>query len=141
MKCKKLTWMMVFISALVLGGFSTGQASGAVEWNIYSTLQLDSAPIDMAISPDGRRFFVLTDQGEILVYSSATNIEATLNVGKNVDRIKIGPREDTLILTSARDKSVQIVALDFIQNINNSGSPFKGPENAAVVIAVFDDFQ
>ena len=141
MKLKMLAWIMVFTSLIVFGGFSTGRASGAVEWNIYSTLKLDAAPIDMAISPDGRRLFVLTDQGEVLVYSSATNIEATLNVGKNVDRIKIGPQEDTLILTNARDKTVQIVTLDFIQNINISGSPFKGPENAAVVVAVFDDFQ
>ncbi|MEJ2166591.1 MAG: hypothetical protein P8X90_13750 [Desulfobacterales bacterium] len=141
MNWKRLTWVMVFTSMIVLGGFSTGPASGAVEWNVYKTLQLDAAPIDMAISPDGRRIFVLTDQGEILVFSSATNIEATLNVGKNVDQIKTGPQEDTLFLKSARDKTIQIVALDFIQKIDVSGSPFKGPENAAVVIAVFDDFQ
>ena len=121
--------------------FFPGLASDTVEWNVYQTLQLDTTPIDMAISADGRRIFVLTDQGEVLVYSSATNIEATLNVGKNVDQIKTGPREDTLILRSAKDKTVRIVTLDFIQNINISGSPFKGPENAAVVIAVFDDFQ
>jgi len=141
MQFKKLTWIMVFTSVIVLGGFGTGLASDTVEWNVYQTLQLDATPIDMAISSDGRRIFVLTDQGEILVYSSATNIEATLNVGKNVDQIKTGPQEDTLILRSAKDKTVQIVTLDFVQKINVSDSPFKGPENAAVVIAAFDDFQ
>ena len=95
----------------------------------------------MVISPDGRRIFVLTNQGEILVYSSTTNLEATLKVGKQVDQIKLGPGEDTLILKSSKDKTVQLVGLDFIQNINVSGAPFKGPEDAAVVIAVFDDFQ
>jgi DNA-binding beta-propeller fold protein YncE len=141
MKLKQLAWIMVFTSVIVFGGLSTGPASGAVESQVYRTLKLDAAPIDMAISPDGRRLFVLTDQGEVLVYSSATNIEATINVGQNVDQIKIGPQEDTLILKSTRDKTIQIVALDFIQKINVSGSPFKGPEDAAVVIAVFDDFQ
>jgi len=141
MQCKKLTWIMVFTSVIFLSGFSTGPASGAVEWSVYKTLQLNATPIDMAISPDGRRLFVLTDQGEVLVYSSTTDIEATLNVGKNVDEIKIGAQEDTLILKSAKDKTVQIVALDFIQKINISGAPFRGPENAAVVVAVFDDFQ
>ena len=141
MKWKKFSRIMVFISVIVMGGFGAALASDTVEWNVYQTLQLDATPIDMAISADGRRIFVLTDQGEVLVYSSATNIEATLNVGKNVDQIKTGPREDTLILRSAKDKTVRIVTLDFIQNINISGSPFKGPENAAVVIAVFDDFQ
>ena len=132
---------MVFTSVIVLGAFAGGAASDNVEWNVYKTLQLDATPIDLAITPDGRRIFVLTDQGEILVYSSATNIEATLNVGKHVDQIKLGPGEDTLILKSGKDKTVQIVTIDFIQNINVSGSPFKGAKNAPIVIATFDDFQ
>ncbi len=52
-----------------------------------------------------------------------------------------GPRGSTLILKSGKNKTVQIVTLDFIQKINVSGAPFKGAEDAAVVIAVFDDFQ
>jgi hypothetical protein len=102
---------------------------------------LDATPLDVLITPDARRIFVLTDQGEILVYSSTTNIGSTLKVGKHVDQIELGPGEDTLILKSGRDKTVQIVTLDFIQSINVSGSPFKGPENAPIVVATFDDFQ
>jgi hypothetical protein len=141
MKWKTLKWIMVFSSVIVLGAFVGGAASDNVEWNVYKTLQLDATPIDLAISADGRRIFVLTDQGQILVYTSTTNIEATLDVGKHVDQIKLGPGEEMLILKSSKDKTVQLVTLDFIQNINVSGAPFKGPENAAVVIAVFDDFQ
>lgn len=132
---------MVFSAAIVLGAFAGDAAADNVEWNVYKTLQLDATPIDLAMSTDGRRIFVLTDQGQILVYSSTTNIEATLNVGKQVDQIKLGPGEETLILKSSKDKTVQLVTLDFIQNVNVSGAPFKGPEDAAVVIAVFDDFQ
>ena len=141
MNLKKLQWIMVVTSVIVLGAISGSPASDNVEWNVYRTLQLDTTPIDMVISPDGRRIFVLTDQGKILVYTSTTNIEATLDVGKQVDQIKLGPGEEMLILKSSKDKTVQLVSLDFIQDINVSGAPFKGPENAAVVIAVFDDFQ
>ncbi|MEJ2102017.1 MAG: hypothetical protein P8X68_18895 [Desulfobacterales bacterium] len=141
MNWKKLQWIMVVASVIVLGAISGSPASDKVEWNVYRTLQLDKTPIDMVISPDGRRIFVLTNQGEILVYSSTTNLEATLKVGKQVDQIKLGPGEDTLILKSSKNKTVQLVGLDFIHNINVSGAPFKGPEDAAVVIAVFDDFQ
>jgi hypothetical protein len=35
----------------------------------------------------------------------------------------------------------EILVLDFIQNIDVSDSPFKGPADAAVTIAVFSDFQ
>jgi hypothetical protein len=126
---------------MVLGAFACGAASDTVEWEVYKTLQLDATPLDMLITPDGRRIFVLTNQGEILVYSSTTNIEATLKVGKNVDQMELGPGDDTLLLRSSKDRTIQIVALDFIQNVNISGSPFKGPENAPIVIAAFDDFQ
>jgi hypothetical protein len=141
MNCKKLKWKLVIVSVIVLGAFAGGAASDNVEWNVYKTLQLDATPIDLVITPDARRIFVLTDQGKILVYSSTTNLEATLNVGKNVDQIKLGPGEDTLILKSGKDKTVQLIALDFVQNIDVSGAPFKGPDDAAVVIAAFDDFQ
>ena len=141
MNWRKLQALIVVTSVIVLGAISGSPASDNLEWNVYQTLQLDKTPIDMVISPDGRRIFVLTDQGEVLVYSSTTNLEATLKVGEHVDQIKLGPGEDTLILKSSKDKTVQFVNLDFIQNVNISGSPFKGPENAAVVIAVFDDFQ
>lgn len=141
MKWKKLNWIILIASIIFLSANVGGAATDTVEWNVYKTLQLDATPIDIAISPDGSRIFVLTDQGEVLVYSSTAKIEATLNVGKQVDQIKLSPREDTLILKSSQDKTVQIASLDFIQNINISGAPFKGPENAAVVIVVFDDFQ
>jgi DNA-binding beta-propeller fold protein YncE len=95
----------------------------------------------VAITPDGRRIYVLTDQGEILVYSSTQNVEAKIDVGQHVDQLKLGPRGETLILTSSENKTVQVITLDFIQKINTTGAPFKGAEEAPVVIAVFDDFQ
>jgi DNA-binding beta-propeller fold protein YncE len=116
-------------------------AAGSVEWSILKTLQLEATPIDVAITPDGRRIFVLTDQGEVVIYPSTGKMEAKIDVGQHVDQIKSGPRGSTLILTSAQNKTVQVITLDFIQKINVSGAPFKGAEDAAVVIAVFDDFQ
>jgi len=141
MKWKTLKLIMLVASVMVLGAFGGGAASDTVEWNVYRTLQLDETPLDVLITPDARRIFVLTNKGEILVFSSTTNIEATLKVGKQVDQIELGPGEDTLILKSSKDKTIQIVSLDFIKNINISGSPFKGAENAPIVIATFDDFQ
>jgi WD40 repeat protein len=127
--------------AIVLGAFTGGLASGNVEWDVYKTLQLEETPIDVAVSPDGRRIFVLTDRGEVVIYSSVGKIEAKIDVGQHVNQLKLGPKGDSLILSSGKNKTVEIVTLDFIQKINVSGSPFKGPEDAAVVIAVFDDFE
>jgi hypothetical protein len=141
MKLKKIKMILLFTMAIVLGAFTSGPASDNVEWNVYKTLQLEATPVDVAVSPDGMRIFVLTDQGEIVIYSSAGTIEAKIDVGQHVDQIKLGPRGASLVLSSGKNKTVQIVTLDFIQKINVSGAPFKGAEDAAVVIAVFDDFQ
>ncbi|MEJ2233831.1 MAG: hypothetical protein P8X67_07895, partial [Syntrophobacterales bacterium] len=68
-------------------------------------------------------------------------LEDTISVGKSIEGIKVGPREDVLLLTSGQDKTVQLILLDFIQEINVSGSPFKGNSDAPVAIATFNDFQ
>ncbi len=141
MKRDNIHLVLLITMAIVLGAFTGGLASGNVEWNVYKTLQLEETPIDVAVSPDGRRIFVLTDRGEVFIYSSAGKIEAKIDVGQHVDQLKLGPKGDSLILSSGKNKTVEIVTLDFIQKINVSGSPFKGPEDAAVVIAVFDDFE
>jgi DNA-binding beta-propeller fold protein YncE len=117
------------------------QAFATVEWDLRRSIEIDAVPIDVALSPDGRRLFVLTDQGNILVYSTKNTPTDKIHVGNHVDQIKIGPGGDVLILSSRKDKRVQIVTLDFIQNINIVGSPFKGVPDAPVVIAVFTDFQ
>ena len=141
MNWKKCKLIMMFTLVITLGAFTNILASDNIEWDVYKTLQLDATPIDVAITLDGRKIFVLTEKGEVLIYSSSNKPEAKIDVGKDVDQIKIGPRGDTLILTSGKNKTVQIVTLDFVQNINISGAPFKGPADAPVVIAVFDDFQ
>jgi DNA-binding beta-propeller fold protein YncE len=141
MKWKKIRSIALFTLVIVLGAAVNSFAAGSVEWSILKTLQLDATPIDVALSPDGRRIFVLTEQGEVVIYSSAAKVEAKIDVGQHVDQIKLGPRGSTLILKSGENKTVQIITLDFIQKINTAGAPFKGAEDAAVVIAVFDDFQ
>jgi len=141
MKPEKIKLILLLAMAIVLGAFINSFASDNVEWDVYQTLQLEESPIDVAVTPDGRQIFVLNDQGEIVIYSSAGKIEAKIDVGKHVDQLKLGPRGDSLILSSGKNKTVEIVTIDFIQKINVSGSPFKGPEDAAVVVAVFDDFE
>ena len=141
MKLKKLKLIMVLTSLIVLGAFASGLATEEVQWDVYQTLQLEAKPIDVAVSPDGRRIFVLTDQGQVLIYSGNKKAEAKIDVGRHVDQIKVGPRGDTLIISSGKNKTIQVVTLDFVQKINTSGAPFKGPADAPVVIAVFDDFE
>jgi hypothetical protein len=141
MNLKNRKWIMMLVLLIAPGTFAGALASDNLEWDVFQTLNLEASPIDVAVTYDGRKLFILTDQGEILVYTSSKEPEARINVGKHVDQIKLGPRGDTLVLSSGKNKTVQMITIDFIQTINTAGSPFKGQEDAPIVIAVFDDFQ
>ena len=116
-------------------------SNALVEWDVVKTLKIEKTPIDVAISLNGRWIFVLTDQGEILVYSATGKLNSTISVERSADDIEVGPREEILLLISREHRTIQVLVLDFVQNIDVSGSPFKGPVDAPVVIVVFSDFQ
>jgi hypothetical protein len=101
MKLEHVNLILLLTVAVVLGAFTNSYASDNVEWNIFKTLQLDATPVDVSVSSDGRWIFVLTDQGEVLIYSSSKKMEGKIHVGQHVDQIKSGPRGDTLIITSS----------------------------------------
>ena len=137
MKARLVVFLFVPVILITL----CPQSSGRVDWDVKKTLKLEKTPVDVAVSLNGRWVFVLTAQGSILIYSGDGRLEDEITVGNHVDGIKVGPEQDILLLTSRKNKTVEILVLDFIQNIDVSNSPFKGPADAAVTIAVFSDFQ
>jgi len=136
----KRKFVVCLLAILIVPGLVT-QSLAFVEWNINKTLKLDTQPLDVTVSQNGNSIFVLTESGKILIYSSDGNLKDKIDVGKHVDQIKSGPGEEWLFLSSRKNKTIEILHIDFIQHIDISGSPFKGSENAPVVIAVFSDFQ
>jgi hypothetical protein len=131
----------VFLLIAVVFLTLSSPVNGAVEWDVKKTLNLESPPLDVAASLNGKYIYVLTDPGSILIYSVEGKLEDKISVGSQVDGIKVGPWEDVILLTSKKNKQVQILLLDFIKDIDLSNSPFKGPADAPVEIAVFSDFQ
>jgi len=119
----------------------TANSLALVEWHIQKTLKTDMPPLDVAVSRDGKQIFVLTEPGNILIYSPDGRLKDKISVGRHIDQIEVGPKEDLLLLKSRENRTVEILVIDFIHKINTSGSPFKGPADAPVVIAVFSDFQ
>ena len=128
------------LSALLIIMGTAVVSPANVEWSLEHTFQVDQTPLDMAVSPDGKHIFVLTGSG-IFIYSQDGKLEDKIDVGYPVDQMKVGPEGKQLFLTSRKNKTVQAVDIDFIVDINVSGSPYKGRQDAPVVIAVFSDFQ
>ena len=112
-----------------------------VEINLQRTLTTDGVPVDVVVTQDGNLTFVLTDNGKILIYDRIGNLTDTVEIGPHIDQIDIGPQGERLFAASRQNKSVEIITLDFIRQINILGSPLKGSLEAPVVIAVFSDFQ
>ena len=131
----------ICLLAVICVPLASSPSRATVEWNVRETLKLDTPPRDVAVSKSGKRIYILTDQGTILLYSPAGNLMEKIPIGKHIDQIIDGPQEDILLLKSRQNKTVQILTLDFIKKINTKGSPFKGPADAPVLIAVFSEFQ
>ena len=136
----KKTFVILLMMVIFFTAFYT-QSFAVVESNVIQTLNLESPPLDVAVSPDGEKLYILTENGNILIYSGTGKLTDTLKVDKDIDAIRISRSGDVLFLSSQKSKQVQIVMVDFIQVIDVTGSPYKGPDNAPVVITVFSDFQ
>ena len=112
-----------------------------IDLTLIKQTNLDVQPLDVATSADGKLIFVLA-RGEILVYSIAEGKVANrISIDKDFDRVTYSGNNNVLILTSRSSKTLKIIQVDFIYNIALDGLPFKGPVDAAVTIAVFDDYQ
>ena len=131
--------LLLWAAMLLLASAAMGSAT--VEWEVLNTVKLETPPLDVAISPDGKTVFVLTHEGSILIYEVNGRLKDKIEVGEKIDQIKLGPKGTHLFATSRQNKTVKVIALDFIKQISTQGSPHKGVEDAPVVIADFSDFE
>lgn len=136
-----MTQIRIFLLLVLCLIISAPAAQAEIESTLIQTVQLKNKPIDIEISLSGQSFYVLDNRGQLLIYDNSGELKDTLDVGKDVDQIKVSPRDDYLFLSSSKKKTIQVLSLSVVQEINTKGSPFKGPEDAPVVMAVFSDFQ
>lgn len=136
MKCRTV---LIWLPLLLI--LSTLPVHAEVEQEMLGTLELDHAPIDVAVSLSGHQIYVLDDQSRVLIFNTSGRLIDQLTVPVGTDQIKVGPREDLLFLGNRKNKTVKVIKLTFSHAIDLSDVPFKGPENAPVEIVVFSDFQ
>lgn len=130
------------LAAMLLTGVAMSSPAWAqAEWKVLQTVKPEHPPIDMLVSPDKDRIYVLDDQGWISIYASDGHLKDKIQVGTDVQQIKAGPSDDVLFLLSRSTGTIRIVSIDFVEKIDIDGSPVKGRPDAPVSIVVFSDFQ
>jgi len=138
MKSRLVVLALTLLIALTWCGFGFGQT----EWDVRRRFELQgAAPLDVEISARGKWVFVLTDKGEIRVYTSAGTLRDKILVGESIDGIEPGPVDDVLLISSKEKKTLEVITVDLLQYIDISSSPYKGPADAAVAVTVYTDFQ
>ena len=118
-----------------------GIAFAELEWKDAMNLSFDLPVLDVSEFPNGKHLFILTPE-EILIYSIPDEkVEQRIPLDRVYDRIIHSSKNNTLILSSQTEKKVKIVQLEIVHNIDISGLPFLGTDNAPVLLAVFSDYQ
>jgi len=103
--------------------------------------QLPFTPADMVQSVDGKYIFVLTDNHKLLIYEPNGNLKASADVDPGVVAIDTDARGEQILLVDKDNKTFTSFSIDFVAEIDITGSPLQGNPDAPVTVAVFSDFE
>lgn len=142
MHMKKITPFVGVVFCLVFYVAVTAQLVHAeMDLRIIKHINVKGKPLDVAASADGEHIFVLVP-GEVLVYSiPKDSVTERIKIDEAFDRLTYSAKNSTLILGSSAGRALSIIQVERVYNIVLSGLPFKGPADAPVAIAVFEDYQ
>jgi len=116
-------------------------AQSRVDWEVSNAIQLVETPLDVAWAQERQLTFLLTDGAKVFIYSAENKLVGVIPVDPAVTDITVSPSGDQLHLINGKRKTLQKVDISFIVEFNVSDSPFLGPSEAGVTVAVFSDFQ
>ncbi len=131
---------LLLAPSLSLAATPPATGAGALDWSVQKTWKLSTKPLDFAQSLDNKRVYVLGDDNKVYILDVNGKEMGSIPVDANTIAIDIAPRGEMLYLVGS-DKKYSSISIAFSQNIDISGAPFLGNENAPVTMVVFSDFQ
>ena len=135
-----ITKFFILFMLLSNVGMSTAQLVD-VYWTQLDQLKLESPPLDVAVTPDGELVFILMS-GKVAIYHKGSQNQLNqVPVEPGYDRISYAADSRMLVLTNRATQEFKSIRVSRVFNITVEGSPYRGPENAPVTIAVFDDYE
>ncbi|MDF1552550.1 MAG: hypothetical protein P1P84_05780 [Deferrisomatales bacterium] len=129
---------LLFTAALLLVAGATA-GSAEVEQRLARSIRLPDAAVDVAATADGQRTYVLLANGTVQIYDGGGTPLGTLTLGNGARAI--APSPDGSLLYATVGDELQVVAVDMVYQLDVAGSPVRGPAEAPVTVAVFNDFQ
>jgi DNA-binding beta-propeller fold protein YncE len=120
---------------------ATSGQDNLVEWETTSSWTIPTKPVDMAHSLDGKYVYILNDANQVQVFDKAGKLQGSIPVSEGVTGIDIAPQGETLYLIDKAANSFKAVSVSFVHTLDTAGSPFEGPADAPITIAVFTDFE
>ncbi len=142
MHMKKIVPVIGLVFCAVFYFVVTAQLVRAeIDLRIIKHINIQEKPLDVAASADGEFIFILVP-GEVLVYSILSDgVTDRIKIDEAFDRLTYSVTNSTLIIGSSVTRALSIIQVERVYNIVLSGLPFKGPADAPVAIAVFEDYQ
>jgi hypothetical protein len=113
---------------------------GSLDWSVLTTWKLKEKPVDVAQSLDNKFVYVLEKDSQVHIYSVMGKELGVIPVAKSTVAIDIAARGELLFLIDG-DKNYTAINVSFTKDIDISGSPFLGKEDAEVTMVVFSDFE
>ena len=112
-----------------------------VDWQARSTLKTSSKPIDVAVTADGKYTFILGENGKLFIYTAQGTLYDTIEVNPDMKKVDVDGTGNRVFLSNYKTSSVHELVIDYVAELDYTGSPFLGNAEAPVVLAVFSDFQ
>lgn len=126
---------------LLLAATLPGPVKAEVDWQTRKAIKTGKTPLDIQVTADGKRTFVLTEGGRLEIYDSSAALIDTIAVDPNMNLLSADGTGDRVFLGNSKDNTVHELLIEYVAEFNNEGSPFLGKSNAPVVLTFFSDFQ
>lgn len=136
---KRLSWP--FMAALLAVIALCQPCLADADLEVLQRIELDAAPLDVAVSADGLWIYVLTDAARLYVYSRGGEPKAVLAVPPGARRLAVNADEDVLLVTNPSDHTVQAVRVNLVHAFTSAQSPTRGPADTPVTLTLFTDFE
>lgn len=137
MKTTSFFSIFLLFATTILPGFVQAE----VNWQTRKTIKTGQTPLDIHVTADGKRTFILTEGGKLQIYDNNARLIDTIEIDPSMDILSADATGGRVFLGNSKNNSVHELLIEYVAEFSYEGSPFMGNSEAPVVLAFFSDFQ